>query len=601
MFSIPRLRRALPTLIFCIACTSLASPTVAEPMRVSLVRHAGDCATDCREWISAEGEITKETTAEFAALFRAIGKRTPPIVINSVGGNLTAAEQIGNLIRRRGHDVAVGRTAFTECNPGAACASDFAKAGLPGALIERGVSICASACSLILAAGRERILLSRAVVGVHQMQIRRSETTVTRYRIRYRVVNGRRHELGRERISTRTLPAKRFSPALDGKEYAQLKTYFSRMGVDRSIVDLFHKAPYEGMHWLLEPDLKNTRIMTDRRVASAFIPKSEPTQQSAAAPGAKLSPTLNQIPSPPSPQAVYLPGVLPTDGNNTLAVVGTQDGRPARIDLRFDFAADRSTTQIAASFTFDGKPIPQRRAHFLIELDQGRRVFEETGDLNAPDDAPLLIKIPHNEACRIHSGEPARFNLKIWNPANGTPLNIPIEPQALDPGGKRTHPACAAARLTAQTASVRNAPPRYEPAPRFVQTPRTLLARSIVGLDSYSEPRSRVEISFFSQPTDRVVEGEAFVFLHDVRLRRAAEVEFTHQGSGTILARRPEEAPDFAPLRFWMSREIFCSWRRGSEMTVEVRMLGETQQDTGVAPVVLPRFSLQEEPSGPGC
>ncbi len=283
-----------------------------KEMKFSLVRGGPACEPACPEWIDAQGTITRQTPAAFAALLKTLGKRRPLIVIHSVGGNVDAATQIGALIRKHGFDVAVGRTQFVGCNPTEACAETEGKNGFRGTVATSGISYCASACVLVLAAGKQRILLPRAVVGVHQIQVNRSEQVIRHYRVYHRTIGGRREEIRRELIGTTKLPPKQFSPEKDGPIYGKLKTYVRRMGVEPGLIDLFQKAKYEDMHWLFEPDLSATKLVTARMTASELIsPASATAGKSAVIVAVPLPPELPvasfndappfTVPLPPEP------------------------------------------------------------------------------------------------------------------------------------------------------------------------------------------------------------------------------------------------------------------------------------------------------------
>lgn len=74
-------------LLVCLSVVLFAGRGVAEgpvptqarasaPMRVVLVHDArSDCGEDCLDWISAEGDFTKETPAAFREVFRTSSMR----------------------------------------------------------------------------------------------------------------------------------------------------------------------------------------------------------------------------------------------------------------------------------------------------------------------------------------------------------------------------------------------------------------------------------------------------------------------------------------------------------------------------------------------
>ena len=80
---------------------------------------------------------------------------------------MNAALAIGQLIRARKLDVAVGFTYYAGCEPkNKACALPMAQKGVYRGLIFGNNAFCSSACPLILASGLRRIHSAGASVGV---------------------------------------------------------------------------------------------------------------------------------------------------------------------------------------------------------------------------------------------------------------------------------------------------------------------------------------------------------------------------------------------------------------------------------------------------
>ena len=85
------------------------------PMKVVHVKSsAPGCAPNCPEWISAEGMIDDGTLAQFKKVFKEIGPRKLPILIDSGGGLVDESIAIGRLIRAKGLDVAVTKTVISQ-------------------------------------------------------------------------------------------------------------------------------------------------------------------------------------------------------------------------------------------------------------------------------------------------------------------------------------------------------------------------------------------------------------------------------------------------------------------------------------------------------
>jgi membrane-bound ClpP family serine protease len=128
----------------------------AEPMTFRLVSAAGStrCAGACVARIAAKGEITDSTPADFGAFLRSnsLPRGAGVLVfINSPGGKIAAAIELGKIFRRTGATVAV-----------AGVAQDGGAVRLVG-------GICCSACVYALMGAKKRIAPRQSVVGIHRM------------------------------------------------------------------------------------------------------------------------------------------------------------------------------------------------------------------------------------------------------------------------------------------------------------------------------------------------------------------------------------------------------------------------------------------------
>lgn len=125
-------------------------------MVVVRMRGKDRCVRRCPEWIMAQGEITAETPRHFREVLRQAGSIRLPVVLDSEGGDLDAALEIGRMIRARGLTTIIGRSEVQGCAPrDGAC-----NAGRPPARAYEGFVVtpgaCAGSCLLLLAAGKER-------------------------------------------------------------------------------------------------------------------------------------------------------------------------------------------------------------------------------------------------------------------------------------------------------------------------------------------------------------------------------------------------------------------------------------------------------------
>jgi hypothetical protein len=288
-----------------LACAAAAAPpppkpveppkVTAPPMRVVIVRDSRPgCEPNCAEWISAQGEITKDTPAQFRRIFKTLGGKKLPIFITSPGGAVAPAMAIGQEIRQRGLDVAVERTIFQMCEaPAASCDLATLKDGDRGRP-EAIAASCSSACVIILAAGTERLVPVYGFVGVHQ-----------------------HHELQvdhREAIAEKELPRTRIE---NEPNYGPVRTYYTAMGIDTAaLMPLLLSTPYTGIHRLTPEERRTTRIVTrfapgDELLQTASLPAdAKPDAPSAAggqaaAAAPKLTTEVTPV-YPPSGEAIEL-------------------------------------------------------------------------------------------------------------------------------------------------------------------------------------------------------------------------------------------------------------------------------------------------------
>ncbi|WP_242477014.1 hypothetical protein [Halochromatium glycolicum] len=116
------------------ACTQLAALTGTTP---GLVRFDPDGSVD-KTWLVVDGEISDGFAERVIERLRA--ERAVGLVINSPGGSLYEARQLGRWLRENGIPVGVNR-------------------------------ICTSACVDVLAGGIERYVTANARLGIHQSRV----------------------------------------------------------------------------------------------------------------------------------------------------------------------------------------------------------------------------------------------------------------------------------------------------------------------------------------------------------------------------------------------------------------------------------------------
>ena len=250
------------------------TPPYDLPMRVVVVRSVvAGCGSLCPQWISAEGQITAKTPAVFKKALAKVKDLHLPIVVTSTGGDVEASLKIGEMIRANHLDVAVGWTYFGGCAPYQTdCKLPAAQKGVYSGVIMSGQGFCVSACAFILAAGEKRFMGQGTAVGVHQISRTITQEKV-RYFERYRIVGGKKQVLSRKIVSRK--PVKSYlSTELDRRLEKKLDAFFAKMGVDKSLLGLFKKAPPTSMYILTSAEARDTKIVTDFTSAVDLVASS---------------------------------------------------------------------------------------------------------------------------------------------------------------------------------------------------------------------------------------------------------------------------------------------------------------------------------------
>jgi len=113
-------------------------------------------------WISAIGPVTETTAADFEAFAGTNNLRGALIVLDSEGGSVLSAIELGRAIRRREITTTVGKTTKVRCPDGTISHSNLSPA-----------ADCESMCAFILLGGVQRSVPTEARVLVHQIWPRR--------------------------------------------------------------------------------------------------------------------------------------------------------------------------------------------------------------------------------------------------------------------------------------------------------------------------------------------------------------------------------------------------------------------------------------------
>ena len=238
------------------------APDYGPAMRFVVVRSsAPGCEPNCPEWISAEGTIEASTPTLLKRTLKTLGDRKLPIVVNSPGGNVEAALQLGRMIRKAKLDIGVGATMFYGCEPQMKnCrANDGKGADYFGFTYAMG-AMCNSACPLMFAGGVRRVVGDWAYLGVHQIT-----TTFRRerllYRTTYRIVNGRKKVISTKIVSRKNAGSYKTYEMSKPVE-KRLSAYLKEMGVEQGVLEAMKATPASDIGQIKQADLLATKLVT---------------------------------------------------------------------------------------------------------------------------------------------------------------------------------------------------------------------------------------------------------------------------------------------------------------------------------------------------
>lgn len=208
------------------------------------------CGPGCSEWIAADGTFDPGAPARLRALLARHGKRKLPIFFHSPGGSVTAAMDVGRIMRAQKIKAGVGRTIPHGCDPKQrrekACDA-IMRSGRELAAELRTRASCASACVYALIGAAERELAPDAVLGVHSVSITRVWKLMNRD--------------GRVLVANSTKLAGNSSEVHD--THARLTRYAAEMGIGRGLIDAAAATPFETIRLLTRDEVAQFGI--DRR------------------------------------------------------------------------------------------------------------------------------------------------------------------------------------------------------------------------------------------------------------------------------------------------------------------------------------------------
>lgn len=215
------------------------------------------------------------------------------MLISSGGGSVDAAIEMGRMVRAKGLDVSVARTladASAGKAPEAKKTPQAEVVVVDGGAPTAAGSFCASACPLLLAAGKARHVALYARVGLHKMVIPAHDVTQV-----LRFFQTRTLTLGKEVISKETRVVGEHNlithvgrQSSSEQDYRKVVAYLDEMGLPSAkIVEYMHKASPDGMVWMSRKGLAETSLATDSQMPDAALGLAP--KVAAPAPGETLS------------------------------------------------------------------------------------------------------------------------------------------------------------------------------------------------------------------------------------------------------------------------------------------------------------------------
>lgn len=196
------------------------------------------CGPGCNEWIAAEGKIDPGAASRLRRLLAKLGKRRPPIFLNSPGGMIVGALELGRLIRDQKLEVSIAGTIPVGCNREKlfeqSCEMQKRSGQEPEAELDPTAAMCNSACVYALAAGIVRLVPPGVRLGIHDVG-----------------------------FDFATLP--RGARVGEAKKVAheRIQEYLHEMGIDEALYRETLAIPFESKRYLERDELIRLRI--DRR------------------------------------------------------------------------------------------------------------------------------------------------------------------------------------------------------------------------------------------------------------------------------------------------------------------------------------------------
>jgi hypothetical protein len=221
------------------------------------------CEPNCPQWIFAEGRIVGSTAEKFNQVLRKTERKPLLLLIQSGGGDVRAALNMGRAIRANKMNVAIGNAVALNCKSGDDyCARILKARKISNGFLTSKPGYCASACTLILAAGVERIAVAGSIVGTHQILNKPIFQRVF-YREKYLMIHGKKKVISKTITKHETIIGKATTKLAPDFE-AELKRYVKSMGVGSDFLEFYAKATPSNIYKMTPAERLQTKIITSQ-------------------------------------------------------------------------------------------------------------------------------------------------------------------------------------------------------------------------------------------------------------------------------------------------------------------------------------------------
>jgi hypothetical protein len=194
-------------------------------------RPAENCGKHCRQWISAVGSISDQTPRDFQIFAEKHAVRGMPILLDSAGGSVAGAIELGRAIRRLDMKTMAGKTVVVRSGE-----------RVVGATMSPDVS-CSSMCVFLLLGGTKRHVPHEARIFVHQIWLAKK----------------------RKQILNSKYTASEIS--IVERDIGSLARYTVDMGGHIELLELSLRVPaWEPMHRLSADEIQRVNLSTTNNV-----------------------------------------------------------------------------------------------------------------------------------------------------------------------------------------------------------------------------------------------------------------------------------------------------------------------------------------------